>query len=72
LPIAQSLQLSGGRVISKIINIFENIIPEEMYNRSGEEEHIPSSGQNICLRKQFGFLKVIEGKAHLWRKRKSE
>jgi hypothetical protein len=43
-----------------------------MYNRSGEQEHIPSPGQNIFLRKQFGFLKVIEGKAHLWRKRKSE
>ena len=71
MPIAQSLQLSGGRVISKIINI-EKIIPEEMYNRSVEEENIPSSGQKICLRKQFGFLKVIEGNDHVWRKRKSE
>jgi hypothetical protein len=34
-----------------------------MYNRSVEEENIPSSGQKICLRKQFGFFKVIEGNA---------
>jgi hypothetical protein len=52
-------------VISKMINI-EKSIPEEMYNRSGEQENIPSSGQKIC------FFKVIEGNAHLWRKRKSE
>ena len=71
MPIAQSLQLSGGRVISKIINI-EKILPGEMYNRSVEEENIPSSGQKIFLRKQFGFFKVIEGNAHVWRKRKSE
>jgi hypothetical protein len=43
-----------------------------MYNRSVEEENIPSSGQKICLRKQYGFFKVIEGNAHVWRKRKSE
>jgi hypothetical protein len=43
-------------VISKMINI-EKSIPEEMYNRSGEQENIPSSGQKICLRKQFVSLR---------------
>jgi hypothetical protein len=43
-----------------------------MYNRSVDEENIPSSGQKICLRRQYGFFKVIEGNAHVWRRRKSE
>jgi hypothetical protein len=47
LPIAQSLQLRWGRVISKII-IIEKTIPEEIYNRSDEQVNTPSSGQNIC------------------------
>jgi hypothetical protein len=47
LTIAQSLQLIGGRVISKII-IIEKTIPEEIYNRSDEQENNPSSEQNIC------------------------
>jgi hypothetical protein len=41
------LQLRWGRVISKII-IIEKTIPEEIYNRSEEQENTPSSKQNIC------------------------